>query len=245
MQCETGPGWISVSEAVMSMNWGTHWLTESFPGPPAHPSTPGEPGWAGWDESQSNSEPAVILYKTYTQYFCWLLHDISKVAGKPGHLLARIQINSKHRGKQVKLTPSGEDRTPSKFAHLSWAQCTCQGNILFSTAALAVTEKYEAWGKATALRICNCQNWPATRAELCSPFSPPFPPVEFLSDQWLISVMQVSEASCALAHLNSPFHYCQLLYHPQITTFWHRVNIIHSKNLNMHFLSDMIRPRWK
>lgn len=139
---ETEAGWISTSGAVMSMNWETHWLTESFPGPPAHPSTPREPGWARRDESQSNSEPAVILYKTYTKYFCWFLHDISKVAGKPGHLLHRIQINRKHRGKQVKLTSSGKDRTTSKFAHLSCARCTFQGNILFLTASSAITDKY-------------------------------------------------------------------------------------------------------
>lgn len=117
--CEAEAGWISMSEAVMSMNWETHWLTESFPGPPAHPSTPREPGWAGWDESQSRSEPAVILYKTYTEYFCWLLRDISKVAGKPGHLLHGLQINRKRRGEQVEWTCSGEDRTPSKAAQLS------------------------------------------------------------------------------------------------------------------------------
>lgn len=96
--------WISMSQAVMSMNWETHCSLNHFLVLLLIHRYREQPDWVCRDESQSNSEPAVILYTAYTKYFCWLLHDISKVAGKPGHLLHGAEINRKHRGKQVKLT---------------------------------------------------------------------------------------------------------------------------------------------
>lgn len=95
-------GWISTFQAVMSMNWESllaHWIIFERPGSSID-STVGTSTRVFRDDC--NTELAVILYKTYTNYFCWLQHDISKVAGKSGHLLHGIQINNKKEGKHKK-----------------------------------------------------------------------------------------------------------------------------------------------
>lgn len=206
--------WISMSQAVMSMNWETHCSLNHFLVLLLIHRYREQPDWVCGDESQSNSEPAVILYTAYTKYFCWLLHDISKVAGKPGHLLHGAEINRKHRGKQVKLTSRGKDSATSKFAQLRCA-AHIHGNILFSVRGaehpIRFTEKYEARGNAAALCTRDVSLQPRLTLASRTLSLPSFPCC------WGLPRNAYSwNVLSSLTHRNSPFHECSLSHHWKI-----------------------------